>query len=443
MKFSQLGLSESLLRAVKTSGYETTTAIQGEAIPSILTGKDLLGCAQTGTGKTAAFTLPMLNRLLETRTKSSKLRALVLVPTRELAAQVAESVQRYGQFTQLRQTAIYGGVSQNPQVKQLNRGVDVLVATPGRLLDLMNQGYIDLSTIEILVLDEADQMLDLGFLPDLKRIVRAVPEQRQTLMFSATMPVEVRKLAQQWLTQPVEIQSAAVGKPVERIAQSVHFVDQRQKATLLALVLQQMPQSRTLVFVRTKHGVDKIVKRLESAGLSAAGIHGNKTQNARTRALARFKSNNPPILVATDIAARGLNVEEVSHVINFDLPDTAETYIHRIGRTARAGADGVAISFCGAEERRLLTQIERHTNLSLPKAPLMEGFAPSELMEISQSDAFPQRTRRKTSKYATRSKSRTSNQSQDTRKPSSNRPKRPANRPPRKNQGRRPVSSAQ
>ena len=361
MKFSELGLAEPLVRATAAVGYETATPIQAEAIPLVLAGADLIGCAQTGTGKTAAFTLPMLDRLMRTPTRTAKTnnatcdrhgnarrgtphpqgpRALVLAPTRELAVQISNSLHRYGRFTQLRETVIYGGVSQHQQVKALRLGVDSLVATPGRLLDLMNQGHVNLSRVQILVFDEADRMLDMGFLPDLKRIVARVPQQRQTLMFSATMPDEIRKLARQWLSDPAVVEVVPTATSGVRITQSVHFVDKQSKPALLAKFLKETPWSRTLVFSRTKHGADKIVRRLAKEGLHAAAIHGNKSQGARSRTLAEFKSQNPPILVATDIAARGLDITGVSHVVNFDLPEIPETYIHRIGRTARAGACG-------------------------------------------------------------------------------------------------------
>ena len=399
MNFSQLGLAEPYVRATDALGYEAATPIQAQAIPVVLAGRDLIGCAQTGTGKTAAFTLPMLDRLSDSRPapKNSRpihnqrkrktnganprarvLRALVLAPTRELAAQIERSLDRYGRHTPLRQTVVFGGVSQNHQVKALSHGVDALVATPGRLLDLMEQGHVDLSRIEILVFDEADQMLDMGFLPSLQRIVAAVPKQRQTLMFSATMPDEIRRLARRWLTKPASIHVAPVATPADRIVQSVHLVDRQRKPELLLYVLKKTAQSRTLVFSRTRHGADKIVKRLQRDGLSAVAIHGNKSQGARNQALSRFKSSNPPVLVATDIAARGLDIKDVSHVVNFDLPETPETYVHRIGRTARAGTDGVAISFCAGDERGLLRQIEQLTKLSIEIEATVQGFEPTE-----------------------------------------------------------------
>ena len=416
MKFADLGLAEPFFRAVKELGYEVATPIQAQAIPSILAGCDLIGCAQTGTGKTAAFTLPMLDRLVQTTPKREAepaqpeqeeppaqrpnraerrrnrhganpkpraIRGLVLAPTRELAAQIGASLSRYGKHTALRNTIIYGGVSQVPQVKALRHGVDVLVATPGRLLDLVNQGYVELKHVQILVFDEADQMLDMGFLPDLKRIERLVPRDRQTLMFSATMPEPIRQIANEWLCNPVSVEVTPVSTPADRIAQSVHFVDQKRKPDLLSQLLHGTPRGRTLVFSRTKHGADKIVKHLERKGLEAAAIHGNKSQGARNRALERFKGKNPPVLVATDIAARGLDIREVTHIVNYDLPEVPETYVHRIGRTARAGAEGVAFSFCAGDERGLLKQIERLMKVSIRIEPTVEGFEPTEPISLA------------------------------------------------------------
>ena len=393
VKFSELGLAEPFLRVTEKLGYQTATPIQVQAIPLVLAGRDLIGCAQTGTGKTAAFTLPMLERLMQTMRQHGKhkmaerqrrpqranpqsriLRALVLSPTRELAAQIGESLARYGKYTPLKRTVVYGGVSQHHQVKALRDGVDALVATPGRLIDLMEQRYIDLSRIEILVLDEADQMLDMGFLPALKRIIASVPKQRQTLMFSATMPDTIRRLAQSWLDNPAAIEVAPVATPAERITQSVHMVDRRRKPDFLARFLRETPRGRTLVFARTKHGADKIVKHLTLQDVHSAAIHGNKSQSARSRTLAQFKSNNPPVLVATDIAARGLDIENVSHVVNFDLPHVPETYVHRIGRTARAGASGVAVSLCDRDERGLLRQIECLIQRTIDVEPTIDGF---------------------------------------------------------------------
>ena len=377
MSFENLGLSESLLRAVHGAGYATATPIQIQAIPIVLDGQDLMGCAQTGTGKTAAFALPTLQRLAAggerqrragrngRPTSHGPIRSLVLAPTRELAAQIAASFAAYGKFTGLRCTVVYGGVNQQPQVRALQAKVDILVATPGRLLDLMQQGYVDLKSVEVLVLDEADQMLDMGFLPDLRRIEAALPRRRQTLMFSATMPDTIRQLATHWLHQPQYVQATPVAAPAERAKQSVYLVETRNKPELLKHLLRATPNDRTLVFARTKHGADKIVKLLVHSGIHAAAIHGNKSQNARTRTLEQFKSQRPPVLVATDIAARGLDVKDISHVINYELPEVPELYIHRIGRTARAGATGVATSFCSMDERCRLQRIERLTRQTI------------------------------------------------------------------------------
>ena len=378
MKFDNLGLVEPILRAVRAEGYQTATPIQVQAIPELLQGRDLIGCAQTGTGKTAAFALPTLQRLSargnEPRKTSGprrggnrrKIRALVLSPTRELAAQIVESFSAYGRFTDLRHAVVYGGVSQGPQVRALQRGVDILVATPGRLLDLIGQGYIDLRGVEILILDEADRMLDMGFIHDLRRIVAHVPRSRQTLMFSATMPVEIRQLAAQWLHKPVHVQVAAEAAPAEKVEQSVYFVEPRQKPRLLAHFLQSTLSTRTLVFSRTKHGADKIVRGLLREGIQAAAIHGNKSQAARQRVLEHFKSDRLAVLIATDIAARGLDVDDISHVINYDMPHDPETYVHRIGRTGRAGAEGIAVSFCGRDEHARLRLIERLIRRTIP-----------------------------------------------------------------------------
>ena len=369
MSFAELELSENLLRAVREEGYEVPTPIQVQAIPPVLAGRDLLGCAQTGTGKTAAFALPTLQRLSiggqPGRQRGRPIRTLVLAPTRELASQIGESFRAYGRFTGLRHAVVYGGVGQVPQVRALQHGVDVLVATPGRLLDLMNQGHVNLSQVEILILDEADQMLDMGFIHDLRRIVARVPRQRQTLLFSATMPREIRSLADQWLNDPVEIQVVPQATTAERIDQSVYFVEKKAKPQMLAQYLREQRAGRTLVFTRTKHGADKLVKALTQNGFRAAAIHGNKSQSARQAVLTQFTGQHPPILVATDIAARGLDIDAVSHVVNFDLPLTPEIYVHRIGRTARAGAEGIAITLCDREERTMLREIERLTRQRL------------------------------------------------------------------------------
>jgi ATP-dependent RNA helicase RhlE len=372
MSFAELELSENLLRAVREEGYEIATPIQLQAIPPILAGRDVLGCAQTGTGKTAAFALPAIQRMTapgeRPQNRNRPIRMLVLAPTRELASQIGESFRAYGRFAGLRHTVIFGGVGQFPQVRALQHGVDIVVATPGRLLDLMNQGHVNLSKVEMVVLDEADQMLDMGFIHDLKRIMSRVPNQRQTLLFSATMPREIRSLADQWLNDPIEISVVPQATTAERVVQSVYFVEKREKGSLLAQYLRDQAATRTLVFTRTKHGADKLVKTLEASGIRASAIHGNKSQAVRQRVLAMFKSQHPPVLVATDIAARGLDIDSVSHVVNFDLPLTPETYVHRIGRTGRAGAEGIAVTFCDGEERSMLREIERITRQRIPVA---------------------------------------------------------------------------
>ena len=376
-RFENLGLHEPILRAVKAEGYEIPTPIQLQAIPEVIRGRDLIGCAQTGTGKTAAFALPTLHRMTtvadgaapphtEPRPTHRVIRTLILSPTRELAAQIGESFATYGKFTRLKHTVVYGGVSQVPQVRALRNGVDTLIATPGRLIDLMGQRCVQLNHVEILILDEADRMLDMGFIEPLRRIVSHVPKQRQTLMFSATMPEEIRRLAAEWLHDPARIEVRPTAAAADLVQQSVFHVEPKQKPLLLLDYLQNTPSTRTLVFSRTKHGADKIVKHLVREGIPAAAIHGNKSQNNRQRVLQQFKSNRPPVLVATDVASRGLDIDEISHVINYDLPLDAETYVHRIGRTGRAGATGEAISFCGRDERSLLNSIERFIRRSIP-----------------------------------------------------------------------------
>ncbi len=373
MRFEELRLAEPLLRAVRTARYVDPTPIQAEAIPLILAGRDVLGCAQTGTGKTAAFALPVLQRLsdrsVRTTAPAGRVRALVLCPTRELAQQIYESFRDYGQYTRVRQAVVFGGVNQNPQVRALRAGVEVLVATPGRLLDLMGQGLASVKHTEILILDEADRMLDMGFLPDLRRILTQVPSKRQTLLFSATMPAPIRKLAGNVLNDPAHVQVARVSSPIPTVAHWVYHVEKPKKPTLLQRLLTETPTTRTLVFTRTKHGADKVVRQLIKAGVPAAALHGNKSQGARTRALAEFRSAKTPVLVATDIAARGLDVEDISHVINYDLTPEPETYVHRIGRTGRAGATGTAVSFCTSEEHDTLRAIERLLREPLQCAP--------------------------------------------------------------------------
>jgi ATP-dependent RNA helicase RhlE len=370
MTFEELRLAEPILRAVVAEGYLVPTPIQHKAIPHVMAGRDLLGCAQTGTGKTAAFALPILHRLSQQRlprldappqrySAPPPIRCLVLSPTRELALQIAESFRAYGRFTRLRHAVVYGGVNQRSQTQQLNGGVDILIATPGRLLDLMNQGFIDLRAVEVFVLDEADRMLDMGFIPDIRRVVVKLPLKRQTLFFSATMPPDIRKLADTILRNPVSVQVAPASAPADNVDQSVYFVEKLGKPSLLAHLLSNTSNPRALVFTRTKHGADRVTRQLHRAGIRVEAIHGEKSQNARQRALGNFRSNKISVLVATDIAARGLDIDQVSHVINYDLPNVPETYVHRIGRTARAGASGIAVSFCDQAERSHLKAIER------------------------------------------------------------------------------------
>lgn len=370
MDFNQLGLLSPLLRALREEGYSTPTPIQEQAIPPVLHGRDLLGCAQTGTGKTAAFALPILQRLQENPVKNGGIRALVLTPTRELALQIYESFCAYGRHVRQRCCVIYGGVSQKPQTDALRRGVDILVATPGRLNDLIGQGYIDLGKIEVFVLDEADRMLDMGFIHDVKRVIAKLPQRRQTLLFSATMPGEIAKLVDTILHDPVTVKVAPVSSTVDTIAQSVYFVDKQNKRKLLIYLLADASIVSALVFTRTKHGADRVAKELARAGIEAKAIHGDKSQGARQSALQSFKGGKIRVLVATDIAARGIDIEELSHVINFDLPNIPETYVHRIGRTGRAGLSGTAISFCDCDEKPYLADIEK---LIHKKVPVVEG----------------------------------------------------------------------
>ena len=367
VRFTDLELIEPLQSAVAKAGYSRPTPIQAAAVPPALRGRDVLGCAQTGTGKTAAFCLPILQRIDAVAGDDPALRALILTPTRELAAQIGESLATYGAELDLWHTVIYGGVNEKPQIQELKRGVDILVATPGRLLDLMNRGFVDLSKLSIFVLDEADRMLDMGFIHDVKRVTAALPKQRQTLFFSATMPDEIRKLADNLLTNPEFVSVTPVSSTAERIAQTVCFIDKGDKPKLLVDKLRDPSCQRVLVFSRTKHGANRIVASLEKAKIPSAAIHGNKSQGARTRALDGFRSGSLGVLVATDIAARGIDVDGVTHVINYDLPEVPETYVHRIGRTARAGRDGVAWSFCEFNDRYYLEDIERLIKLHIPR----------------------------------------------------------------------------
>jgi ATP-dependent RNA helicase RhlE len=366
--FDQLGLIEPLLRAVRDEGYTTPTPIQEAAIPDLIAGRDLLGCAQTGTGKTAAFALPIIQRFTQQRKSAPPrgARALILTPTRELAAQISDSFKVYSRHLRLSRTVVFGGVGQVPQVRSLSRGVDVLVATPGRLLDLMGQGHVRLDSLEVFVLDEADRMLDMGFIHDVRRIIATLPKHRQSLFFSATMPSEIVRLADSMLSDPVKVEVDPQATTVEQVDQKVMFVSRGDKRDLLVHLLKDASVTRALVFTRTKHGADKVVRQLAHGRVQAEAIHGNKSQTNRTRALDNFRRGQTRVLVATDIAARGIDVESISHVVNFDLPNIPESYVHRIGRTARAGNDGIAVSFCDTEERPFLKDIERLIGLKVP-----------------------------------------------------------------------------
>ncbi|HTQ23940.1 MAG TPA: DEAD/DEAH box helicase [Stellaceae bacterium] len=359
--FTDLGIAEPLLRALAAEGYAEPTPIQGSAIPHLLQGRDLLGIAQTGTGKTAAFALPMLQQLAARRERAAprSCRSLILTPTRELAAQIGESFRGYGRYLGLRHAVIFGGVGQQPQVDALARGPDILVATPGRLLDLMQQGHAKLDGVSIFVLDEADRMLDMGFVRDVRRIVAALPKRRQTLLFSATMPADIARLAAEILTDPLRVEVTPQATTVELIDQRVYHVDAGNKRALLAEVLRDPTLSRVIVFTRTKHGANRVSEHLSRSGVAAEAIHGNKSQTARQRALENFRRGRARVLVATDIAARGIDIDGITHVVNFELPNVPESYVHRIGRTARAGASGIALSFCAHDERSYLVDIER------------------------------------------------------------------------------------
>ena len=426
MTFEDLRLDEPLIRAVSAAGYQSPTPIQSKAIPVVLDGQDVLGTAQTGTGKTAAFALPILQRLMKSqpakradesesdpapvrnrqgrrpseRGPQRPIRAVVLCPTRELAQQIDESFTTYGRHTRLRTATIFGGVNQNPQVRALRAGVDIIVATPGRMLDLMNQGHIDLKLVEVLVLDEADHMLDMGFIPDIRRILAQMPKKRQSLLFSATMPPVIRKLANDMLRDPVAIQVARVSEPAESVSHQVYHVERTQKTPLLVHLLNNAPGTRSLVFTRTKRGAETLARRLTKSGLEAAAIHGNKSQAARNRALDAFRSFRTPVLVATDLAARGIDVADIGHVFNYDLTPDPETYVHRIGRTGRAGASGAAVSFCTRDERGDLRAIEK-----LIKKPLRQTELPEEIPEAAPSSGGESgRQRSRTSASPTRSR---------------------------------------
>lgn len=369
MTFDELNLIEPILRALKEEGYENPTPIQQQAIPPLLEGKDLLGCAQTGTGKTAAFAIPIIQRLYNSREEDRKRKltsTLILTPTRELAIQIGESFAAYGKYTGLKHTVIFGGVSQHNQTNALKYGIDIIIATPGRLLDLMNQGFVDLNHIKLFVLDEADRMLDMGFVHDVKKVLTKLPRQKQSLFFSATMPPAITKLADSILYQPVKVEVTPVSSTADTIRQAVYFIDKGNKKLLLMDLLKNAEMKSVLVFTRTKHGADRVARDLTKHGFKAAAIHGDKSQNARQHALNDFKTGKLRTLIATDIAARGIDVDNLSHVINYELPNVPETYVHRIGRTGRAGANGVAYSFCDAEEKAYLKDIQKLIGKSIP-----------------------------------------------------------------------------
>jgi len=409
MKFEELGLSEELLRAVRDTGYTKPTPIQAQAIPAILKGSDVMAAAQTGTGKTAGFTLPLLQLLSnKTRVKSNRIRALVLTPTRELAAQIQDSVFTYGKHMDLRSAVVFGGVGINPQMMKLRKGVDVLVATPGRLLDLYQQNAVRFNELEILVLDEADRMLDMGFIHDIKKIMALLPKKRQNLMFSATFSDDIRKLAKGIINNPVEIDVAPRNSTVEKISQLVHPVDKSRKIELLSHLIKTGNWFQVLVFARTKHGSDKLVKRLQRENINAAAIHGNKSQSQRTKALAGFKQNKIQVLVATDIASRGIDIEQLSHVVNFDLPNVSEDYVHRIGRTGRAGKSGQAISLVSADEIKQLQDIEKLIKFKIEREEI-EGFEPEHIV--------PEAIKTKSSNNKNRSK-KPGGRSSNSKKPS-------------------------
>ena len=428
MHFTDLGLPEALLKAVTQQGYDTPTPIQEQAIPAILRGQDVMAAAQTGTGKTAGFTLPLLARLSQgQQAPANQARALVLTPTRELAAQVHDSVTNYGQFLPLKSTVVFGGVKINPQMMKLRRGVDILVATPGRLLDLYNQNAVKFSQLEILVLDEADRMLDMGFIIDIKKILKLLPKKRQNLLFSATFSNEIRDLAKGLVNNPVEISVSPRNTTVKSVEQWICPVDKKQKSPLLCHLINDNQWHQVLVFSRTKHGANKLVRQLEATGLRAAAIHGNKSQGARTKALANFKDNTTQVLVATDIAARGIDIDQLPYVINFDLPNIPEDYVHRIGRTGRASATGHAISLVCADEFPYLSDIE-HLTGELIERRVIEGFEPTHELPPSSLDKPHKHQKRKPKAANNRSR----NQARDASDPNK-RPSRPRRRRKPKN----------
>lgn len=446
MKFEELSIIEPILRALRSEGYEKPSPIQEQAIPSALEGRDVLGCAQTGTGKTCAFAVPILQRLFEKNIGGRRpIRALILTPTRELALQIGDSFRAYGKHLPLRTAVIFGGVPQNPQTQALQRGVDILAATPGRLNDLINQGFVDLSRVEIFVLDEADRMLDMGFIHDVERVISRLPQKRQTLFFSATMPESIQKLCSRILTEPVRVAVTPVSSAVDTVSQTLYFVDKPNKRKLLADLLRDKTITSALVFTFTKHGADRVAKELNKAKINARSIHGDKSQSARQNALNAFKSGEVRVLVATDIAARGIDIEELPYVFNYDLPNIPETYVHRIGRTGRAGLKGKAISFCSIEEKERLADIEK---LLGKKIPVVEGHPwPMEIFTPPEKQPAGQRPPRRrpgtvisAEKKAVQEKRKARPATEGRRRPTASaaassteqkRPRRAAPRPPR------------
>jgi ATP-dependent RNA helicase RhlE len=419
MTFEQLELIPEILHALKSEGYVTPTPIQERAIPLLLDGRDILGCAQTGTGKTAAFAIPILQKLFQDNKNRGAIRSLILTPTRELALQIDESFEAYGRNTGLRHTVIFGGVSQYSQTAALKRNPDILVATPGRLLDLMQQGFVKLGNVTFFVLDEADRMLDMGFIHDVKKVLAKLPQQRQNLLFSATMPEEIVKLASSFLRNPARVEVTPVSSTAEKVGQRLYFAEKKEKLHLLVRLLYSNEIRNALVFTRTKHGANKLEKDLQRAGIGAAAIHGNKSQNARQAALSGFKSGETRVLVATDIAARGIDIDELTHVVNYELPNVPETYVHRIGRTGRAGASGIAISFCDMEERAFLKDIEKLIRQRIPEAQAEDLPAtPSHALVKATPDSGPPRgNHSRNGKGAPRSKENSRPRHQETKRP--------------------------
>lgn len=443
MKFADLGLSKPLLEAIEAQGYTEPSPIQAKAIPHVIEGKDVMAAAQTGTGKTAGFTLPILHRLSNTpkpQGKGNQARALVLTPTRELAAQVAESVETYGRNLKIKSTVVFGGVKINPQMQRLRGGIDVLIATPGRLLDLHNQNAIQFDQLEVLVLDEADRMLDMGFIHDIRRIIKLLPKKRQTLLFSATFSDEIRQLAKTIVYQPVEVSVSPPNTTVDSVKQSLIAVEKTDKTKVLTQLIKDNDWFQVLVFSRTKHGANRLVRQLEGKGVEAAAIHGNKSQGARTKALAEFKNNKTRVLVATDIAARGIDIDQLPHVVNFDLPQVAEDYVHRIGRTGRAGASGEAISLVSHDEFKLLKDIERLIKKEIPRVQL-DGYQPLNDLPASKSDfreTKPKKPKKNTARSNSSRGSGSQNRGGDKPNPPGSKKKRRSNSNKGPNQSRKP-----